>query len=179
MQAQEFNTLGENASGRGGMGDARLNQMILAIPFGNVLLVVDIVPMVNSPGLSMRAPETEPGHSRLGLASVSTYHLSTKCRTKLFTIGPDRLMLISDQPILELLVRSTAPQSDYQVGDAGISGTLTRVVLPFLDILKVVQPGVVVVLAFEDGLIDTVGVDVSNGMAVGVPPPKAFAFILG
>ena len=46
--------------------------------------------------------------------------------------------------------------------------------LPFLDILKVVQPGVVVVLAFEDGLIDAVGVDVSNGMAVGVPSPKAY-----
>lgn len=37
----------------------------------------------------------------------STYHRWVKWMAKLSTIGPDRLMLISDQPMRELLVRST------------------------------------------------------------------------
>lgn len=42
-----------------------------------------------------------------------TNHRSVKCRTVLFTIGPVREMLMSDQPIREYLVRSTAHRSVF------------------------------------------------------------------
>ncbi len=38
---------------------------------------------------------------------IYTYHRSVKWMSRLLTMGPARLMLMSDQPILELLVRSS------------------------------------------------------------------------
>jgi hypothetical protein len=43
--------------------------------------------------------------------------------------------------------------------------TLTLVVLPLVDVLKVVDPGVVVILAGEQEVIDVAGMGVRNGVA--------------
>lgn len=86
---------------------------------------------------------------------------------------PLRLMEMSDQPILELLVRSTGQrqgQSQTQYWHYRLrDGTrreccLTFVVLPLVDTLKVVDPSVVVVLARKDNSVEIAGVGIGNGV---------------
>lgn len=78
-------------------------------------------------------------------------------------MGPERLMLMSDQPILEFLVRSTAKPSVPRQKFGGTS--LTLVVLPLLNILKVKDTGIVVVLAGKDDVVEISRVSVGNGVA--------------
>jgi hypothetical protein len=74
------------------MGMRCLEQAVLANVPGAVLFVEDEVP------------------ERVSMASDvadSTYHRWVKWMARLSTMGPERLMLMSDQPMRELLVRST------------------------------------------------------------------------
>lgn len=57
-------------------------------------------------------------------------------------------MLISDQPILEFLVRST--EFMFSITSARLLGGRTLVILPFLHIFKVIDASIVVILAGEN-----------------------------
>lgn len=73
---------------------------------------------------------------------------------------------MSDQPIRELLVRSTARVSTSKYNEMrGEKQNLTFVVLPLVNILKVVDTGVVVVLAREDNIVQVLRVGIGNGVA--------------
>jgi hypothetical protein len=80
-------------------------------------------------------------------------------------MGPDRLMLMSDQPILELFVRSTVGVSALIIQSYS-AVYLTLVVLPGLHIFEVVDPGIVVVLAWEYNCIHVSGMCISNRMTL-------------
>lgn len=73
-----------------------------------VLLSEDVVPA--APSVSLKCAKNTL------LQNWTTNHRSTKWRIVLLTMGPVREMLISDQPILEYLVRST----DARVSTHGI-----------------------------------------------------------
>jgi hypothetical protein len=75
-------------------------------------------------------------------------------------------MLISDQPILEFLVRSTT-KHQYHDGGVGVT-SLALVVLPLLDILKIKDTGIVVVLAREYDVVEISRVSVGDGVACPV-----------
>lgn len=80
-------------------------------------------------------------------------------------MGPARLMLRSDHPILELLVLSTAPFSlgrNRRTRD--LTGRHTLVLLPLAHILEIIDSSVVVVLARKDDGVQIAGVDIGNGM---------------
>lgn len=97
---------------------------------------------------------------------MGTYHRSTKWIARLSTIAPERLMLISDQPILEFLVRSTRRM--FSITSAKFSGGLTFVVLPLLHIFKVIDASVVVILAREYNGVHIGGVGIGNRVAYGM-----------
>lgn len=84
-------------------------------------------------------------------------------------MGPVRLILMSDQPILELVVRSTTTVSlcrPLQLrGFSGSRSKLTLVVLPFVHVLKVINTSIVVVLTREDNSIQVARVGISNRVA--------------
>mgnify|MGYP007135346734 CR=1 FL=1 len=71
----------------------------------------------------------------------------------------------------ENLLRSTAAVSvTLQV--EGIL-LLTLILLPLVDVLKVENTGVIVVLAREDNIIHITGVSIGNRMTVGIPTSEA------
>lgn len=70
---------------------------------------------------------------------------------------------MSDQPIRELLVRSTVSVSGNL--KENVLDRLTLVVLPLVDILKVVDSRIVVVLAGEHDVINVARVRVRDRMA--------------
>jgi hypothetical protein len=78
-------------------------------------------------------------------------------------------MLISDQPILEDLVRSTKKSSISGIRKAD-TVRLTLVVIPLFDILKVVDPCIVVVLAGKQYGVEIARVSVGNGVTCMVSP---------
>lgn len=80
-------------------------------------------------------------------------------------MGPERLSATSDQPMRELLVRSTALVSSGAVTGHGF---LTLVVLPPLDVLKIVDSSIIIVLAGEDDVVDVAGVRIGDWMTCNV-----------
>lgn len=82
-----------------------LELVVLSFVFGVVLLCVEVVPIRQrvSRGSSTMYAIIE----RLGFL-IESYHLSVKWMRRLWTIGPARLILMSDHPIRELFVRSTS-----------------------------------------------------------------------
>lgn len=89
-------------------------------------------------------------------------------------MGPVREMLMSDQPILEYFVRSTAHKSapTFAHTDYGVYN-LTLVLLPFVNALEIIDTGVVEVLSGEDDAIHISRVGISNRMSVGIPATVA------
>lgn len=81
---------------------------------------------------------------------------------------------MSDQPILEYFVRSTAHESApiHEHIDYGIYN-LTLVLLPFVNALEIIDTGIVEVLSRENDAIHVSRVGVSNRMSAGVPATVA------
>lgn len=94
---------------------------------------------------------------------AKAHHLSTKWSTRLDTMGPVMLRETSDQPILELFVRSTGrcQHATPQRRDTD----LTFVLVPVRNIGEIIDSGVVKVLTREEDIIEVAGMGVGNRMA--------------
>lgn len=127
-----------------------IHHLIFARVLGFVLLVEDVVP-----GLHQIMPFED---------TWNTNHLSVKWLTRLCTMGPSRLRLTSDQPILELFVRSTGLRKHHV--EAGLlQARQTFVLVPILDIIKVHDSDIIVILAGEDNSVQVERMCVRNRMA--------------
>lgn len=85
-------------------------------------------------------------------------------------MGPCMLRETSDQPMRELLVRSTRDRLAESQVAAGIG--LTLILVPITNVLEIVNSSVVVVLPREDDRIKVPRMSIRNRMTTRIPPPK-------
>lgn len=98
--------------------------------------------------------------------------VSRVCATVILRVV-DEVPALHKMPAQILNGRPVQAHGYIRPAHAGRGLPLQLILLPVHDVMEVQDPGIVVILAGKDNLVQVGRVDVGNGMLMGIPAPKA------